>query len=244
MVLEAQTSGSKVAIPVGTSANGAAGSVGDAIDEGIETLTHWAEKEFGQDELIAARDEFFSSFGKVFHDDSFFGARMNYFHNYFLFERPLRREDAKVITPARFYLDTNPERRDAAAIQAVHELSLCIHSVFQVRKIKAEQAVFLNLLNNEEIPVRLPRSYRLFGLGKNQMIQGFIFRAKGGYHPAAGLIFHPDPAQKLIRKALKKSGKHEECDHLTLLAKLASTQLKAHRMKHVDSRTIYKMELQ
>jgi hypothetical protein len=243
VVLEAQTSGSKIILPTSVASAGGDRSDGSVIDDGIELLTHWAEKEFGQDELIAARDEFFSTFGKVFHDDPFFGARMSYFHNYFLFDRPLRRQDARVVTPTRFYLDTNPERRDATAIQAVHELSLCVHSIFQVRKIKGDTAEFTNMLNSEAVPVRLPRSYRLFGLGKNQMIQGFVFRASGGYHPAAGLIFHPDPAQKVIRKYLKNAAKDEGCDHLALLAKLASTQLKAVRMKHVDTSTIYKMEL-
>lgn len=241
-MLETQTPNSQINTAQAGLTKQTVNATGD-IDDAIESLTQWAERVLGQDELIAARDEFFALFGKVFHDDPFFGARMSYFHNFFLFDRALRREDARAASPIRFYLDTNPERRDAAAIQAVHELSLCMHGIFMVKKLKGDQGTFINLLTGDLVPVRLPRSYRLFGLGKNQIIQGFLFRTLHGYHPAAGMIFHPEGSQKAIKKFIKSLPKDSDSDTLPLLGKFASTQLKSVRMKHVDAKTIYKMEL-
>lgn len=216
---------------------------GQSIDDAIERLTLWAEEEFGNDELVVAREEFFAKFGKVFHDDAFFGSRMSYFLNFYLFERPIKSSGSRAISPVRFYLDTNPERTTAVAIQAIHELSLCMHGVFQVLKVKDEEGIFLNLLNNEKIPMKLPKTYRLFGLKKNQVLQGFIFRTNTGYHPAAGIAYHPDGTLRLIKKLIKMTPKTPEPDHLAILGRLAATQLKATRMKHVDPKTIYKMAL-
>ncbi len=221
-----------------------ADDVGSSIDAAIEKLTHWAEREFGSEELIAAREEFFSKFGKVFHDDAFFGSKMSYFINYYLFERRVSKEGVKNTSPVRYYLDLNPERTDAAAIQRVHELSLCIHGIFQVLKIKNnENAIFLNLLTQDKIPMRLPKNYRLFGLKKNQILQGFIFRMQAGYHPAAGIAYHPEGVFPILKKAIKAVNKSSDADHLNFLGRTASTQLKATRLKHVDPKTIYKTDL-
>ncbi len=221
-----------------------ADDAGSSIDAAIEKLTHWAEREFGNEELIAAREEFFAKFGKVFYDDSFFGSRMSYFINYYLFERSIAKESVKNISPVRYYLDLNPERTDAASIQVIHELSLCIHGIFQVLKVKNNQdAIFLNLLTQDKIPMRLPKNYRLFGLKKNQILQGFVFRTQTGYHPAAGIAYHPDGVFPILKKAIKASNKSADADHLEFLGRTASTQLKATRLKHVDPKTIYKTDL-
>jgi hypothetical protein len=243
VVLETQHTNQKIDLPSSDFAN-KADDVGNHIDAAIEKLTHWAEREFGSDELIAAREEFFLKFGKVFYDDPFFGSRMSYFINYYLFERPVSKNGSKNISPVRFYLDTNPERTDAAAIQATHELSLCIHGIFQVIKIKSsEDAIFLNLLTQDKIPMRLPKNYRLFGLKKNQILQGFLFRTQNGYHPAAGIAYHPDGVLPILKKAIKAEFKSLDADHLSFLGRSASTQLKATRLKHVDPKTIYKTDL-
>lgn len=216
---------------------------GKLIDAAIEHLTHWAVEEFGNDELVAARDDFFANFGKVFHDDRFFGSRMSYFTNYYVFERPVKLSDSKNSSPIRFYLDTNPERKSADEIAAVHNVSLCIHGVFQVVKVKKDDAVFENIISKERIPVKLPNSYRMFGLSKNQILQGFVFRTPDGYHPAAGIFSHAEGVEKVIKKAIKKHQKETEFDHLQFLGRLAATQLKSVRMKHVDPKAIYKTEL-
>lgn len=220
-----------------------ASDIGQSIDDAIERLAHWAEEEFGNEELVVAREEFFAGFGKVFHDDTFFGSRMSYFLNYYLFERPIKSSGGRAVSPVRFYLDTNPEKTTAAAIQAIHELSLCMHGVFQVLKVKDGEGIFLNLLNKEKIPMKLPKTYRLFGLKRNQVLQGFIFRANTGYHPAAGIAYHPDGTLRLIKKMIKITPKTPDADHLAILSRLAATQLKATRMKHVDPKTLYKMAL-
>ncbi len=241
-MLETQHTNQKVILP--SSIANQTDDAGNAIDAAIEKLTHWAEREFGNDELIAAREEFFLKFGKVFYDDSFFGARMSYFINYYLFERPVGKEGVKNIAPVRYYLDINPERTDAAAIQAIHELSLCIHGIFQVIKVKSnDDAIFLNLLTQDKIPMRLPKNYRLFGLKKNQILQGFIFRTQLGYHPAAGISYHPETVLSVLKKAIKASNKSPDADHLNFLGRTASAQLKAIRLKHVDPKIIYKTDL-
>ncbi len=242
-MLETQPANQKVIISSSDLAN-QANDAGSGIDAAIEKLAHWAEHEFGNEELISAREEFFTKFGKVFYDDAFFGLRMSYFINYYLFERPIAKEGVKNISPVRYYLDLNPERTDAAAIQAIHELSLCIHGIFQVLKIKSnEDAIFLNLLTQDKIPMRLPKNYRLFGLKKNQILQGYIFRTQTGYHPAAGIAYHPEGVLPLLKKAIKSAIKSPDADHLDFLGRTASTQLKATRLKHVDPKTIYKTDL-
>jgi len=243
VVLETQPSNKKVELPTSNSTNHF-DDPGSTIDAAIEKLTHWAEREFGNDELVSAREEFFSKFGKVFYDDPFFGSRMSYFINHYLFERPITKQGIKNITPVRYYLDTNPERTNAATIQATHELSLCIHGIFQVVKIRNnEDAIFLNLLTNDKIPMRLPKNYRLFGLKKNQILQGFVFRTQVGYHPAAGIAYHPDGVFQILKKAIKMKDIVREDNHLGFLGQTASTQLKAIRLKHVDPKTIYKTDL-
>jgi hypothetical protein len=243
VVLETQHTNQKI-VAVTSDFASQADDAGGSIDAAIEKLTHWAEREFGSEELIAAREEFFAKFGKVFYDDSFFGSRMSYFINYYLFERSITKEGVKNISPVRYYLDLNPERTDAASIQVIHELSLCIHGIFQVLKVKNNQdAIFLNLLTQDKIPMRLPKNYRLFGLKKNQILQGFVFRTQTGYHPAAGIAYHPEGVFPILKKAIKAANKSADADHLEFLGRTASSQLKATRLKHVDPKTIYKTDL-
>jgi hypothetical protein len=215
------------------------------VDDMVEVATLWASELLGQDEVVAAREEFFAQTGKVFHDDAFYDARISYFIEHFLFERPIsgagRTASLTGMIPYQLFVrravDISPIDEKTKVVIA--SLAQARHSLFQVEKVRASSLVVKDLLIPQKILItaKADETYRAFDSGT--IFQGFVFRLPETCHLGSGLIIHPYRAKAMIRRHIKLSRKSGSTAERPLLCKLATLQLRHLRHRHVDAKTIY-----
>ncbi len=213
------------------------------VDDLLEFLIAWSQDTFGVDELVGAREAFWVATGKAFTADPFYDARISYFFDHYLFERPVSR-DGVTTTPFAHYrrrLDEGlvaPLAPDADAL--VRQLAEFRHSLFKILKVQDRSMVVEDLVDKKRYQIR-PKADEIYtGLEKKNIFQGFVFPSGAVAHLSLGIVLHPPRAAALLRRHLKIHQKAAALPVLSLLFKLAAIQIRHLRHKHVDPKTIYK----
>lgn len=220
-----------------------------SIDEMIEVATLWASELLGQEEVVAAREVFFAQTGKVFYDDSFYDARISYFIEHFLFERPIsgagRTRALTGMIPYQLFIsrisDDSVVNERIKLVMA--SLAQVRHSLFKVIKVRSSMLSVEDLLIPQKfgITAKSDETYRAFNVGT--IFQGFVFRLPETCHLGSGLIIHPNRAKRLISHHIKLAKKNGSPPEHLLLCKLATLQLRHVRHRHVDAQAIYRNNL-
>jgi hypothetical protein len=215
------------------------------VDEIVEAAIAWAGELLGESEIVAAREEFFTQTGKVFHDDTFYDARISYFIEHFLFERPISGAGQTASLTGmipyplvlRHAVDLAPLDEHVKVVIA--SMAQARHSLFEVEKTRESSLLVKDLLIPQkiEIAAKGEESYRV--MEKGTVFQSFVFRLPETCHLGSGLILHPRRARPMINRHLKQARKSGSTAEYPLLCKLASLQLRHLRHRHVDAKLIY-----
>jgi hypothetical protein len=223
------------------------GSDSPLLDDLLEGLVYWARHKFGADEFVRAREEYYEKAGKVFEEDSFFLTRMNYFIDFFLFERPLPKGKSVALelsdqTPfdvfQRFGRTEVPSFSPSIA-ERLNDLGSFSHSIFLVSKIRDQEMFVTDLLNGERLIIRPKETETFKGFCKKDIFQSFIFNYDRKHRLGSGVIIHPAEARKTIRRYLKDAQKSPEYHRNKVLYRLARQHIRHLRHGHVDPRLIY-----
>lgn len=213
------------------------------LDDLLEFLIAWSQDAFGVDELVAARDDFWVQTGKAFTADPFYDARISYFFDYYLFERPQERDGIRA-TPYQHYLLRleqgliAPQSEDVES--ALRALADFRHGLFQILKVSDKSMLIEDLVAKKRFQIR-PKANEIYtGLEKRNIFQGFVFPAGDIAHLSQGIVLHPNRVSSLVKRHLKLHKKAASSPVLSLLFKLGSLHIRHLRHKHVDPKTIYK----
>lgn len=218
--------------------------LGVPIDEIVEAAVAWVSTHLGQDELVAARDDFFARTGKAFHDDSFYDTRISYFIEHFLFERTISSGSLAGNLPYQLFLKHAVEPAfdlTPSAKQTFADLGKPRHSLFTITKHRDTGMEVKDLLLPQTLKLapKVGESFR--GFSRSQIFQAYIFRTGGGNFLGSGLVIHPSKAHGAILKSLKAARKAKKIQEQTTLDQLAATHIRYLRHRHVDPKSIYMM---
>jgi hypothetical protein len=204
------------------------------IDNQIENILEWSHNIFGSEQLILAKEEFYTKMGKIFPEDDFFNRRISYFVDYFLFERPLRSKcKHNSMTPFNSYkeLEGSPKIQRAS------------HSIYQVLKVNQKSLHIEDLISGERFKIE-PSDHTSFeGIVKKDLFQGFIYDVEDQTILSRGLVFHNAQVHGLIKKHLKMLRKNDLFNREQILSLLARTHLRHIRHSHVSAKRFYEKEL-
>lgn len=206
-------------------------------DQVLEAVIADAEAAFGKEAFIAAKEEFYLRFGKVFPEDPFYEARMSYFLDYFVLLRAIPGE-----------LKT-PFLKFAAANKAIpDDLRLMVecfrHSIFEVASFSpAHEMMVEDLRTGATYKIRPKPGESLRGFSKGAIFQGCLFPHGEYAYLSNGLLMHPSQVLGEIKKFLKNSVNSESFDEQEALARLAFVQLRALRHSRAGAKRIYGNEL-
>jgi hypothetical protein len=201
-----------------------------------EAVLDWIGQFYSLERFAVAKEAFFAAAGKVFPDDPIYNQRMEYFLEYFVFQRPFEIpiEGIANVTPYELFarLGRKPE---LCVIDSVR------HSIFEILKVKEDQITITDLLIDERLTVHQVSKASIFEIIKKELFQGFVFFNEGTVTLGRGLIFHPKQVNKIIRKNLKKAMKKPEGNGEESLFALARQQLKSYRHHNVHPKQIYQL---
>lgn len=212
------------------------------VDQLIDAIVYWSEKEFGISEFINARKEFDWQTGKVFDEDSFFPQRMTYFLEQFIFERPLSQSsEPSFSTPFEKVcnLDQSRQLHLTPLFKLIDSYDSHCHSVYEVKKVTKSILTILDLINNNKMLLHKSKSQSFEGLVRGDLFQGFVYTINGDYTLSNGILQHPRRVVKIIKKFLVRSKKHSDFHERALLTCLAKIHMRHLRHQHVDAKDIY-----
>lgn len=214
------------------------------ISDITELIVGWAQKHISQERLSEVLEDFYGKSGKAFCDDPNYHERIDYFFNYFIYERPFSElENGTDKAPIHYFLDSK-EFKDIDSNLEVREAlySLAIsrrHSLYKVWKIKEKVLFLIDLFTDEKIEIKGYGVSFLKVYGKNAIFQGFLFDFKGEKHLSKGLVFHSTLISKLISNNIKKIRKNKEYSEADELWRLARQQLYFMRHRNVELEQAY-----
>ena len=220
-----------------------------SVDDLVELIIDWSHETTGTAEIVAASEQFHTDYGKVFHDDEFYNTRTTYFFDYFIFERKLRpiamiSETTNGLTPFQLFLGkalANSRCLPQSTLGMLETLAKFRHSLFQIQKVAAKTINVIDLLDSAKFTITAKTNETFRGLDKNIIFQAFVFSFDGRHHLSNGLILHPVKANRLIRRHIKLHTKANLGNSSSILAKLASLQIRHLRHRHVHPKLIYQV---
>jgi hypothetical protein len=221
-----------------------------SLDDLTEAIIGWAQAAFGTGEILTAQEQFFSEMGKSFSDDSFFDARMSYFFDWFVYERPIAGAHGQATyggpTPYAAFcrqVEAKGIELPEATARRLAGLGQFRHSVFEIAKVQETSMIVTDLIQGGKISVTSKGNEIYRGLEKKNIFQGFLFELGDLNHISQGLVLHPQRVAGQIKKRLKVAKKSPEFAAKAELSRLASTQMRHLRHRHVDPKTIYQAGL-
>jgi len=214
-----------------------------------EAIIYWSQEQFGVDEFIQARQEFFTLTGRIFPDDYFYHQRIAYFLDFFTFQRPVQgkfRENDQASTPFKKFVCSpffNAKNLTEVQQKKFYDLANFRHSLFKIIKVKKSKLGLKDLFAEDKFEVSDPLNKILFqGLPPNSVYQGFIFNINEKIYLSQGLLLHPASASRIIVRSVNKLKKDPPFNQMKYLAKLAKQNLNYIRHKKAEAKTIYSQE--
>lgn len=207
-----------------------------------ETILNLVVKDCGIEEFVSGKEEFFLYFGKVFSDDVFYKERMEYFINYFLFDRILSKYQ---ISPFEKYFDQALSKQPKEQQDIWSRFYQWNHSVWMVERVSKGTVFIKDLILDQIQAVDLMDEKSFFGVKKKDIFQGTLLFFSNLCVIKNGIIIHPSCASESICKFIQ-NGKLEnnnqnlnKLDKLKILGRLAACCLQATRSKTLDPRVLY-----
>lgn len=215
-----------------------------SLDEIVDAVVAWARLEFGEQQLIHAKEEFFWKMGKVFYDDPFFDTRMSYFLDFFLFERPLDSTACHSVslTPFQAFLDSSiffNGKFDPNFMRQCFDIGATKHTLLEIMTSSPIEITVCDLVERKKLKLT-PRTGMTFeGLKKKAIIQGFLTPFGRRVYLGRGVLFHEKEVSPIIKANVKRLSKLDRPDYMALLGDLAVRQLRFLRQRKVDIKSLY-----
>lgn len=202
----------------------------------LEQLTAFATGEPHQDQVLAAKAEYFAHTGEVFDDDRSFEPRMAAFLEFYLFDRKL---PGKGQTPAELFLAEKGPQLGAEERATLEGFTKTLHSLFEVRKLHAGGIRVRDLFTGEDHEVYERRS--VAGMAKGDILEARLIPNGGRALFAPAFCYHPKEARKAILKEIKRQKKKPDPDSSPekLIYALSRMALKVERYRNIAVEAIY-----
>ena len=185
------------------------------MDHLIQTITQYQDS----NEILDAKRDYQKLAGEIYEDDKSYEARMGLFLEWYMFDR---KTPGKEETPLETLIGQNGEGGLPDVLKNVSNFVDFIHSLFVIKKIRDNEVVALNLLNDKKYSVKEKEGKFLFH--KNDLFEGRIILMEGDYYFSGNFCFHPKEAEKFVKGEIKKINSVRE-GYLKELKK-ANSQLK------------------
>ena len=212
----------------------------NTVDDCLESVVTWLEKRAGKNYFVNPLEDFQAKFGKVNPEDDFYQARMNYFLEHCVLERPMSGLAAAGSPLSVFFAENSGlTQGDDAASEIWRNFCGFRHSLFQVIVTGDHSITIRDLIADRSIQTRSKSGETLKYLRKGSIFQGFIFGHHGQYVLGQGLIIHPELANKEILKFLKQHRKFPRFAPSEIARMMAMTNMRFLRMQHVNPAVIY-----
>lgn len=201
----------------------------------LDALIAYASGERFKEELLKARERYFSGTGEVFEDDKSLELRMASFLDFYVLDWKLSPAGR---TAAQLFLEETGPSLPPEELQALQGLTETNHSLWEVRKLGKEQVRLRDLFTGKDTEVFERR--QLTGLSRGDILEARLVPCDGHFLFSSAFCFHPDIVRKAILKELKRLRKAQpDFDRREFIWTLSNMRLKFERYRNIAAEQIY-----
>lgn len=203
------------------------------LDKVLETYSSGSYYE----QVKEAKAEFFDRAGRVAEGSEKFETQMNAFLDWYLFDRPLNREE---IAPVKLFVLEKVEKLEPNEQGFFRDLTETIHSLFEVLKVKNSEIFVRDLFDREKYVV--DETEINMGFSKGDIFQTRLIQFKDSLVFGNAFVFHPKESRSFVLKEIKKIKYMDNKQRLKLMHRLAVMKLKLEQYPHINVENIYTEE--
>jgi hypothetical protein len=206
-------------------------------DDILESLTIHYTGSVYEDEVAAAKTEFFDEAGVVDEESVHFEMRMTQFLEWYLFTRKL---SVHGMTPAQFCLQDKMYKIPESEKNLYESLAHSHHSLFEFLKIRGDDVYIKDLFSGEKTVIR--NSKIQIGFSREEFFDARLIPADDNVVFGKAFCFHPEDARKYILSEVDKvkNGDHEL--HDALMLRLIKMRYKYEQYRHLKLSDVYSNE--
>jgi hypothetical protein len=167
----------------------------DKFDLLIQKIT----EDQDSNDILEARREYQKFSGEIYEDDRSYETRMGLFLEWYVFDRIVPGKERSLL---ELFLSPNGDGGESKEFKSGDDFTNNINGLFIVKKIRDDEVVALNLLDDKKYSVKEKEGKILFH--KNDLFEGRIVRINENYYFSSNFCFHPKDAEKFIKSEVKK----------------------------------------
>ncbi len=214
----------------------------------IDQLLSWSASAIGNDDIVAAKHDYFArTGGEVHEDDRSFEQRMQGFFNWYLFDRRIPSERGEQSPAQRFLNDRGASLSNAERDLVSGGLSSRV-SIYEyrghrslLRRVPAGMVRVRDVITRDDFDVIEKR--QMHGLDSGDLLEARLIPVASKWHFSSSFIFHPREARRTILKEIKTRRKRLEiADPRAFCWEVSRMALQAERFRNVPLAAIYNFE--
>jgi hypothetical protein len=212
-----------------------------SIEECLDVVVSWVGEVYGKSFFVAPLEEFQNKYGKVNPEDDFYQARMNYFIEWCVLERPIKGDQPLNVLVSEFFRTFRQELASCSG-DASHfwqSFASFKHGVYQICNSTDQMIEVQDLCLGGKFKVVSKAGETMKYLRKKMIFQGFIFGLHDRRYLGQGIIIHPELAESQLHKYFKQHRRLPRLSPHEIARVMASTNMRYLRMQHVNPAVIY-----
>ncbi len=169
------------------------------LKESLDQLFEYVAKHIPSDQIMLGKKEYQKTTGDIYEDDKSYNTRMALFLEWYLLDYYAPGKDRTVLETI---IEENPVSWVQDSLEAYKAISNNIQALFEVKKVRDNMVIVLDLLTDEKYQVYEEDSKLVFR--KNDIFQGRIAFYQEKYFFTGYFCFHPNKTQRYIKSEAKK----------------------------------------
>jgi hypothetical protein len=168
------------------------------LKETFDLLIQKITQDQDSNDILEARRDYQKIAGEIYEDDRSYEPRMGLFLEWYVFDRKTPGQEKSLFEK---FVEQNGGSGVTEELKKAHQFSDNINGIFVVKKIRADEVVALNLLDDKKYSVKESEGKILFH--KNDLFEGRIVKVDDSYYFSPHFCFHPPDAEKFIKSEVK-----------------------------------------
>ncbi len=169
------------------------------LKENLEQLFEFIAQHIPAEQIMQAKKEYQQTTGEIYEDDNSYNTRMALFLEWYLLDNYIPGTQKTILENI---IEENQTTWDEKHLEACQNITNNIQALFEVKKVRDNSVMVLDLFNDEKYMVDEDDSKLAFR--KNDIFQGRIVLHQGKWNFTGYFCFHPSKTQRYLKDEARK----------------------------------------
>ena len=169
------------------------------LKENLEQLFEFIAQHIPAERIMQAKKEYQKMTGEIYEDDKSYNTRMALFLEWYLLDNYIPGTHSTILENI---IEENKSTWDQSHLEACQDITNNIQALFEIKKVRDNSVMVLDLFNDEKYLVEEEDSKLVFR--KKDIFQGRIVPHQGKWNFTGYFCFHPSKTQSYLKDETKK----------------------------------------